>query len=269
MVERRLLLILSVPDTLSIVNTLQQESGAPTAASAAAGTGSAPQPSPANGAGTVDGRSARWDAHREERRRTLIKAARRAIHQLGSDASMEDIAANAGTSKSVFYRYFGDKSGLRHAVGAVVIRHMQDTIAAARQGASEPREGVTAMVSAYLQMAQTSPNVYFFATIPTDGDTRPSGELSGFFNSVTAMITEPMQQLVGDPASPLMGYWPTAAIGLVRTAGELWLQAPADPNKPAANAMAEQISAWLFDGVGQFISPAAPHQSVTAAEGKS
>ena len=199
---------------------------------------------------------------------SLIKAARRAIHQLGADASMEDIAANAGTSKSVFYRYFGDKSGLRQAVGAVVIRQMQDTIAAARQGATRPREGVTAMVAAYLHMAQTSPNVYFFATIPTDGDARPSGELSGFFDSVTAMITEPLRHLLGDPASPLLGYWPTAAIGLVRTAGELWLQTPDGPGKPAASAMAEQISTWLFDGVGQLVSPASP-PSTTAAEGKS
>ncbi|MHA7304143.1 TetR/AcrR family transcriptional regulator [Arthrobacter sp. TMN-49] len=251
------------------MNTLQGESGALAPSSASGRTGAASDDTEALSVATVDGRSARWDAHREERRRTLIKAARRAIHQLGADASMEDIAANAGTSKSVFYRYFGDKSGLRHAVGTVVIRQMQDTIAAARQGASEPREGVTAMVIAYLQMAQTSPNVYFFATLPTDGDTRPSGELSGFFDSVTAMITEPMQLLVGDPASPLMGYWPTAAIGLVRTAGELWLQTPEGPGKPVADAMAEQISAWLFDGVGQLISPAAPQQSATAAEGKS
>ena len=209
----------------------------------------------ANAAAAVDGRSARWEAHREERRRTLIKAARRAIHRLGPDASMEDIAADAGTSKSVFYRYFGDKSGLRQAVGAVVIRQMQDTLAAARQGATKPREGVIAMVAGYLQMAQTSPNVYFFATLPADGDTRESGDLNGFFNSVTEMITDPLRHLLGDPNSPLLGYWPTAAIGLVRTAGELWLKSPDGPGKPDFNAMAELISTWLFDGVGQLVSP--------------
>ncbi|WP_269939643.1 TetR/AcrR family transcriptional regulator [Arthrobacter sp. HY1533] len=217
----------------------------------------------------LDGRSVRWEAHREERRRELIKATRRAIHKLGPDASMEDIAATAGTSKSVFYRYFGDKSGLRQAVGTVVIRKMQERIAAARQGATEPREGVTAMVAAYLQMAQTSPNVYFFSTIPTDGDTRQQGELSGFFDSVTGMITEPLKHLLGDSDSPLLGYWPTAAIGLVRTAGELWLQTPDGPGKPGSEAMAGQIAAWLFDGVGHLVSPAAHSLSTSAAEGKS
>ncbi|WP_244516776.1 TetR/AcrR family transcriptional regulator [Arthrobacter alpinus] len=251
------------------MNTLQRESATPVPSSMPGqplGSHDAPlsggqQPSEP----TVDGRSARWETHREERRRALIKAARRAIHKLGPDASMEDIAATAGTSKSVFYRYFGDKSGLRQAVGAVVIRNMQDTIAAARKNATQPREGVTAMVAAYLEMAQTSPNVYFFSTIPADGEGRPSGELSGFFDSVTSMLTEPLRHLLGDPESTLLGYWPTAAIGLVRTTGELWLQAPDDPAKPDSAAMAQQISAWLFDGVGQLLS--ASPISTTAAEG--
>ncbi|WP_459321392.1 TetR/AcrR family transcriptional regulator [Arthrobacter sp. Sr24] len=233
---------------------------------------SARSSAPSAGRATVaslDGRSVRWDTHREERRRALIKATRRAIHRLGPDASMEDIAVTAGTSKSVFYRYFGDKSGLRNAVGTVVIRQMQNTIAAARQGATDPREGVTAMVSAYLQMAQTSPNVYFFVTLPDDGESRQSGELSGFFDSITAMITEPLSHLLADPTSPLLGYWPKAAIGMVRTAGELWLRSPDESGKPDFNTMAGQISAWLFDGVGQFVSPATPDHSAPAAEGKS
>ena len=74
------------------------------------------------------------------------------------------------------------------------------------------------------------------------------------------MITEPLRNLLGDPASPLLGYWPTAAIGLVRSAGELWLQAPDDASKPDSTAMAEQISAWLFDGVGHHVPTPAPIQ---------
>lgn len=216
-----------------------------------------------------DGRSIRWEAHREERRRELIKAARRAIHRLGPDASMEDIAVDAGTSKSVFYRYFGDKSGLRQAVGTVVIRQMQERITAARKGAAAPREGVTAMVTAYLQMAQTSPQVYFFVTTLSDGDTRQSGELSGFFDSVTAMITEPIKNLLGDLDSPLVGYWPTAALGLVRTAGELWLQTPDTSSKPDSTVMATQITAWLFDGVERHVPATARTISLSAAEGRS
>jgi AcrR family transcriptional regulator len=194
----------------------------------------------------VDGRSARWESHREERRRALIKAARRAVHQLGADAPMEDIANHAGTSKSVFYRYFGDKSGLQQAVGDVVIGQMRDTIVAARRSARTPREGLVNMVSAYLEMAETSPNVYIFVTADAE---QSSGALGGFFDAVTAMISEPLREMLGDTASPLLRFWPSAAIGLVRSTGELWLKAEAAPDKPGHTEMAAQIATWLFDGV--------------------
>lgn len=199
----------------------------------------------------VDGRSARWEMHREKRRSALIKVTRRAIHQLGPDASMEEIAVRAGTSKSVFYRYFGDKAGLQSAVGAVVIAQMQSSIAAAGQTARTPREGLVNMVEAYLHMAQTSPNVYMFVTSLSESGTQTLGELTEFFEAVTVMISEPLKGLLGEQVFPLLGYWPTAAIGLIRSAGELWLTTPPSSSRPDSKAMAEQVSAWLVDGIWQ------------------
>ncbi|OFI38181.1 TetR family transcriptional regulator [Arthrobacter sp. SW1] len=203
----------------------------------------------------VDGRAARWQNHREERRRELIKAARKAVHSLGRDASMEDIAAAAGTSKPVFYRYFGDKAGLQQAMGEVVLAQMQRKMKEAVASAATAREGLYAMVSAYLQMAESSPNVYAFVTrLPYSEAGQQdaiavSGALGHFFESISGMMAEPMREHLGPGAEALIDYWPTAAIGMVRNAGELWLSTPDSPAKPDQQTMAARITDWLCVGI--------------------
>jgi len=249
----------SVPDTLGIVNL--QDTHSPLTIEL---------PSPAS----PDGRSSRWQSHREERRRELIKQARRAVHALGSDASMEDIATAAGTSKSVFYRYFGDKAGLQQAVGEVVLSQMQHRIQEAAQSALTPRDGLLAMVSAYLQLAATSPNVYTFVTsyAPADAANPPhpaaaGGPLGPFFDAIADMIATPMRSHLADVKETVIGYWPKAAIGLVRNAGEQWLSTPDSPAKPDQETMARQITAWLCVGIVPELTPALPTTKLSAKEG--
>ncbi|WP_318241951.1 TetR/AcrR family transcriptional regulator [Arthrobacter gallicola] len=209
-----------------------------------------------------DGRSIRWEAHRAERRGALIRAARRAVHTLGAQASMEEIAAASGTSKSVYYRYFGDKSGLQQAMGEVVINQMQDKILSAARSADSPRSGLRAMVSAYLQMAETSPAVYAFVTgSSSGGEAAGSSEpgvaavLSDFFANISAMMDHAVRfYLEGHESDALAqaaaGFWPTAALGMVRAAGERWLATPPGPARPTEAEMTDQLTAWLFDGIG-------------------
>ncbi|NHB84264.1 helix-turn-helix transcriptional regulator [Tessaracoccus sp. HDW20] len=68
----------------------------------------------------VDGRAARWEQHNAERRRALVEEAVRTIRELGPGVGMDEIAAQAKTSKTVLYRHFGDKAGLyREIVSSV------------------------------------------------------------------------------------------------------------------------------------------------------
>jgi len=53
---------------------------------------------------------------RQARRELLVRAATDAIRRLGSEASMDAMAAEAGITKPILYRYFGDRDGLITAV---------------------------------------------------------------------------------------------------------------------------------------------------------
>ncbi|WP_372699296.1 TetR/AcrR family transcriptional regulator [Arthrobacter sp. JSM 101049] len=206
-----------------------------------------------------DGRSARWDAHRQSRRTELVKAARSVIHRLGPGASMDDCAAAAGTSKSVFYRYFGDKDGLRRAMGEIVIGQMRTKVVDAARAATSEEAGLRAMVRAYLHMAQTSPNVYFFVTgtppEPPSPAAQPAGEpLDDFFAELTSMMTDRMHAYLqnrggGTAVNPALDLWPRAAIGMVRAAGETWLRTPDSPLKPSEDALTLTITGWLVSGM--------------------
>ena len=222
---------------------------------------------------TTDGRATRWATHREERRSELIRAARRAVHRLGPDVPMEDIASAASTSKSVFYRYFRDKAGLAAAMGELVLAQMQQRIAEAAAAAQAPYDGLRAMVHAYLSMAARSPNVYEFVTrgpVGAAADPAAGGAAGAafgtFFDAVGAMIEAPMRKHLDPASQATLDYWPSAAIGLVRTAGERWLTTPPSPAKPSLDDMAGFIADWLYAGIAAQASPAVVRPPLPAAK---
>src|SRR5437763_847242 len=56
------------------------------------------------------------DERRDARRAQLLDAAERVVEHRGSDASMAQIAAEAGITKPILYRHFGDKADLYRAL---------------------------------------------------------------------------------------------------------------------------------------------------------
>ena len=196
----------------------------------------------------ADGRSTRWEDHRAARRVELVHAARRAVHRQGPDVSMDEIATAGGTSKSIVYRYFVDKTGLQLAVGEAVISQMHAALDAAAQAATTPREGLRSMIDVYLEMVEASPNVYWFVTRPVADDA--SGPLGPFLEQVAALIARPFARVLtaGTPAPDLADVWAAGAVGFIRGAGEWWLKHRSDPAAPPREELTERVTAWLWAG---------------------
>jgi len=192
---------------------------------------------------TPDGRDTRWDEHRRQRRDELIKSARIAVHTIGPDVSMEEIAQQAGTSKSVFYRYFNDKQGLQQAVAQASIDFMEAELKRAGTAASTPHDGLYTMVLAYLQLADSSPNVYNFSTAIPTGTTIFTKNMAQFLQRAVERHAPPS----GDKT--LSYYWASAAVGFVRAAGEEWIAAQDHSHRPQAEQLARSIADWLLSGI--------------------
>lgn len=59
---------------------------------------------------------------REERRKELVEAAMRAIRRGDRPLSMNDLAAEAGITKPILYRHFGDREGLVNAISLELLK---------------------------------------------------------------------------------------------------------------------------------------------------
>lgn len=230
----------------------------------------------------VDGRSARWADHREARRAELVRIARRTVHHRGPDVSMEEIATAAGTSKSIVYRYFSDKTGLQIAVAEAVVLQIQGALEGVLRVAPTPRDGLRAMVAVYLEMIESSPNVYAFVT--RDGSVESGGPLGHFLDSVTHLVALPFARELSERGSDeraaaaddapaleaaadaavardsLAEIWAAGAVGFVRGAGEWWMAHRGEPGVPDRETLTAQVAAWLWAGpVGLLARERFPH----------
>src|ERR671932_2249566 len=88
-------------------------------------------------------------AARAQRREELLDAADRVVRRRGGEPSMEEIAAEAGITKPVLYRHFGDKDGLYDALAARYVAELADALQPAAQ-ARGGRARFAASVDAYL-----------------------------------------------------------------------------------------------------------------------
>lgn len=220
----------------------------------------------ADPADRVDGRDARWATHRSTRRAELVLDARKAVHRQGPDLSMDDLAADIGTSKSILYRYFSDKAGLQGAVGNAVLHDLRESLAQAGAEVSRPRERLAAMVGVYLQMLESSANVYAFVTRPEAA--AAAGQLRGFVAEIEDIVAEALLPVLlpagaepGPPELALSATWAAGVVGLVRGSAERWVAARQDPPTVessvehvvaglARDELAEEITTWLWHGAG-------------------
>ncbi|RZU34038.1 TetR family transcriptional regulator [Blastococcus saxobsidens] len=183
-------------------------------------------PRESNGVATRDRRNSRWDEHRRARREQLVDAALAAVGRHGSGVGMEEIAAEAGTSKTVVYRHFADRSDLHVAVCSRVAQQLLPRLRDALESSGHPREMTAAAIDTYLAFLEADPEVYRFVVTPVPGSdpVDPVATLADLVgDQAAALMAVALERAGRDPAAA--GAWGHGVVGLVRSAADWWLRA--------------------------------------------
>jgi AcrR family transcriptional regulator len=201
-----------------------------------------------------DRRDSRWDEHRRARREQLVEAALAAVGKHGAGVGMEEIAAEAGTSKTVVYRHFADRSDLHVAVCTRVAEQLLPKLREAMESSGHPRQMTAAAIETYLAFLEADPEVYRFVVTqhPAGQPVDPITTLSDLVgDQAAALMAVALEQTGRDPAAA--GPWGHGLVGLVRSAADWWLRA----ERPMLRTeLAAHLTDLAWAGLSGVVSPA-------------
>jgi AcrR family transcriptional regulator len=183
-------------------------------------------------------------ARRERRREELLDGADRVIQRRGVAVSMDEIASEAGITKPVLYRHFGDKDGLYQALTERYVDELKTALKPATK-ASEPRDRLAAAIDAYLAYVEREPERYRFLLHASERP-RTAGIVADFRRrhiAECAFTAEDNLRRAGiDPgfAEP----WAKCVSGMIRAAGTSWLEVRSLPR----DRLVDYLTTILWEG---------------------
>jgi AcrR family transcriptional regulator len=186
-----------------------------------------------------------------------VQATLAAVGRHGAGVGMDEIAAEAGTSKTVVYRHFADRTELHAAVCARVADQLLAKLREATGSSAQPRQMIAAAIDAYLAFVEADPEVYRFVVHGAPAgllDGNPITSLSALVGDRAASLTATALEEAGrDPAAAAP--WGHGLVGLVRSAADWWLQA----ERPMLRSeLAAHLTDLAWAGLSAVGTPAPP-----------
>lgn len=199
-------------------------------------------PPPARG----DGRSTRWSEHREARRTELVAAAVAAIDTHGPTASIAQIAASAGVSKPVLYRYFADKDDLYRAVGQWGADQVAQAVVPALLAPEPMRDKVYRACSEYLALLADHPQVFLLLIEHRSADDPLADGKEQIATNLAKLMGDTLRRLDVDAAAAEP--WAHGVVGMGLAVGEWWLRRDIMTRESAS----DYLAAFLWNAFSGF-----------------
>lgn len=137
---------------------------------------------------------------------------------------MDEIAAEARTSKTVLYRHFHDKSGLYQAVAESVGDFIVRKLPLADVADADPRDLVSRLADAYLGVVERDRNLYLFVSSRPTGDTPTEDPVLNVTTRIGNEVSGAMRAwlrregLDEEPANT----WGHGAVGFIWAVADRW-----------------------------------------------
>jgi AcrR family transcriptional regulator len=185
------------------------------------------------------------ESERARRREELLDAADRVVRRSGPEVPMDEIAAEAGITKPILYRHFGDKDGLYEALAERYIAELAQAIRSVAQ-TGNGRSRLAAGIDAYLSHIEREPERYRFllAAVERPGTSSLVAEFRRGQVADCAGATEANLRRAG--FDPEIGeLWAHCVSGMVRSAGIWWLES----RSLSREQLGDHLTALLWEGV--------------------
>jgi AcrR family transcriptional regulator len=186
-------------------------------------------------------------ARRAARRTELLDAAVRAIRRDGPTVSMDAIAAEAGVTKPILYRHFGDRVGLATALadefGSGLVTELDEALARDLP----PDQLLRTAIDAYVGFVERDPYLYSFLVgrlgAPVGADVA-NGLVMQVGQRVAVVLGEQLraQGVDSGPAEP----WAYGIVGMVHLAGDWWLER----RTMTRERLVDDLTRLLWSGLG-------------------
>lgn len=194
-----------------------------------------------------DGRSRRWDDHKQERRARILDAAVEVLHDEGDVAGVKDIADRAGVPRSVVYRLFRDRDDLDEQVRERIVGDLMTALAPTLEPRGTVEDAIHTTVDTYVGWIVANPNLHTFlgtgsARRRTIGSRVVTSTRTAIAGQVADLISGQLRSAGADDryAEPLA----FALMGMVDATVNRWLSQAQQPLDPTELSEFLKVSAW-------------------------
>ena len=184
-------------------------------------------------------------------REGLLQAADAVVQRDGAAASMAAMAAEAGVTKPILYRHFGDKAGLYTALAARHTETLLASLTAALAQSATPQDRVRRTVDVYLAALEAEPQVYRFL-VQSEEAAPVQGQVRGFLHELQEQLGRGIRAELGLATDDVRAaVWAAAIVGMVQSAGEWWLETrTTDAHAPTRDELGRQLADLLWGAYG-------------------